>query len=131
MAQARLLWQCDHHCRDAQEKNDNFPSLPPSPTSFIYISSIPAGMHTGNSGISDPKLNCCRAEQETWQVLGEAELLCKCSNFTESMNFKRSFKGMFLNSFINSISGMFLLLDFQKNCQIMWFYFVYGCFAVL
>lgn len=45
--------------------------------------SIPAGMHTGNSGISDPELNCCRADQETWQVLGEAELLSKCSNLTD------------------------------------------------
>lgn len=87
-------------------------------------------MQTGNSGISDPELNCCRAEQETWQVFDEAELLCKCSNFTESMNFKRSFKGMFLNSFISSMIGMFLL-DFQKNCLILWFYFVVVCFAVL
>lgn len=85
------------NCRDAQEKNNGFPLLPPPPTCFIYISSIPAGMHTGNSGISDPELNCCRADQETWQVLGEAELLSKCSNFTESMKFKRSLKGMFLD----------------------------------
>lgn len=46
---------CDYHILDAQEKNNDF-SLPATPTStcFIYISSIPAGMHTGNSGISDP-----------------------------------------------------------------------------
>lgn len=75
------------------------PTLPRPQTCFIYISSIPAGMHTGSPGISDPELNCCRAEQETWQVLDEAELLCKCSNFSESMNLKRSFKGTFLNSF--------------------------------
>lgn len=61
----------------------------------------------------------------------EAELLCKCSNLTESMNFKRSFKGMFLNSFISSMSGMFLLLDFQKNYHIMRLHFVFECFAVL
>lgn len=79
--QAGLLWIASY--RDAEQEKNNFPSLPAVPTCFICISSIPAGMHPGNSGISDPELNCCSADQETWQVLGEAELLSKWSNFTD------------------------------------------------
>lgn len=127
VVQAGLLWNCDQQLQGCTGKN-NFLSLPPSPKCFIYISSIPAGMHTGISRISDPELNCCRADQETWQVLGEAELLSQCSNYSDSMNLREVWKGCFWPP-ISSISSVFS--DFQKNCHITWFFIIIVGFTVL
>lgn len=82
---AKLL--CAHHWRHAQERNSNF--LPFSfPTCYINISS---SWHV-HWQIWNPWF-WTKLLQETWQVHSEAGLLCKFSNYAETMNFKKTFQG--------------------------------------